>query len=149
MKAKKYYFRNIILLFCVFPWIIFWMKIHEKIGSKCVFFRHVSKIHQKSIKSAPGRLQEAPKTPPGRPKTDFGSVLGAQLGAMLATFSTQDGPGSPRTPPKGVLGNVLARLGGVLGPLGGQEPARDPTRLILEASWVRLGLTFVRFLGDF
>ena len=57
--------------------------------------------------------------PPGRPKTNLGLVLGAQLGAMLATFSAQGGPRSPRTPPKGVPGDVLARLGGVLGRLGG------------------------------
>ena len=37
-------------------------------------------MHQKCIKSATWRLQEAPKTPPGRPKTDFASVLGANLG---------------------------------------------------------------------
>ena len=92
----------------------------------------------------PRGSQDASRTP-----QDFGSVLGAQLGAMLVTFSTPDGPRSPRTLPKGVLGNVLARLGGVLGPLGGQEPTRDPTRLILEASWVRLGLIFGRFLDDF
>ena len=52
----------------------------------------------------------------------------------------------------GVLGAswaVLGRLGGVLGPLGGQDPTRARGACFLEASWDRLGLIFGRFLRDF
>ena len=98
-------------------------------ASKMTCLENRPKTRPRRPKTLPRCPQDTPKTPPGRLKTDFGSVLGSQLGAILATFSAQDAPEAPRTPPKGLLGNVLERLGGVLGPLGGQ----DPTRMILEA----------------
>ena len=63
---------------------------------------HASKICQKCIKSATWCLQDAPKTPPGRPKTDFASVFGAHLEPSWPPFSVQDGPrglqDAPRCP---------------------------------------------------
>ena len=38
------------------------------------------------------QAQDAPETPPGRPKTDFASVLGADLEPCWPPFSAQDGP---------------------------------------------------------
>ena len=40
-------------------------------------------MHLKCITSVTWSLQEAPKTLPGRPKTDFAALLGRQLGAKL------------------------------------------------------------------
>ena len=106
-------------------------------------------MHQKCIKSATWRLQEAPKTPPGRPKTDFASVQGANLESSWASFSAQDGLQPPRTSPKGLLGNVLGRLGGVLGPLGGQEPTRASLGAVLAWFSFIFGRFFAWFLVDF
>ena len=67
----------------------------------------------------------------------------------MATFSAHVGLEAPRTPPKGLLGNVLERLGGVLGTLGGQGPNKNdfggPLGLILGGFWEMFG----RFLGGF
>ena len=138
-----------ILLFLLFPWTIFSIKIHKKSAQNAYFLRHASKIHQKWIKSATWRLQEAPKTPPRRPKTDFASVLGANLGPSWAPFSAQDSLQAPRTPPKGLLGNVLGRLGGVLGPLGGQKPTRASIGAVLVWFSYIFGRFFAWFLVDF
>ncbi len=43
----------------------------------------------------------------------------------------------------------MGRLGGVLGPLGGQDPPEARGSRVLEASWGRLGLIFDRFFGAF
>ena len=62
------------------PCNFFSVKIPKKSASNAYFLRHAAKMHQKCIKSVTCTLQEAPKTLPGRPKTDFASVLGANLG---------------------------------------------------------------------
>ena len=104
-----------------------------------MFFRYVSKIHEKCIKSAPWRLQEPPKTPPGRPKTDFAPVLGAPLGAMLATFSTQDGPRNPRRECLGAswrrLGAFWRRLGASWRPRANKRPNKTDLGGLLGPSW--------------
>ena len=79
VKAKKYYFRNIIWIILLLPWNIFSIKIHTKSISDAYFLRHAAQMHPKCIKSATWGLQEALQTPPGRLKTDFASVLGANL----------------------------------------------------------------------
>ena len=43
----------------------------------------------------------------------------------------------------------MGRLGGLLGPLGGQDPPGTRGTRFLEASWDRLGLIFERFLDRF
>ncbi len=105
-------------------------------------------MHQKCVKSATWRLQEAPKTAPGRPKADFASVLAANLGPSWASFSAQDGLQAPRTPPKGLLRNVLGRLGCVLGPLGGQEPTRASLGAVLAWFSSIFGRLFAWFLVE-
>ena len=43
----------------------------------------------------------------------------------------------------------MGRLGGLLGPLGGQDPTKARATRFLEASWDRLGLIFGRTLDHF
>ena len=61
------------------PWNIFSVKIHTKSASNAYFRRHAAQMHHKCIKLGAWGLQEALKTAPGRLKTDFASVLGANL----------------------------------------------------------------------
>ena len=114
-------------------------------ASKMTCLENRPKARPKRPETLPRCPQDAPKTFPGRLKTDFGSLLGAQLGAMLATFSAQDGPRGSRTPLKGFLEDVLGRLGVVLGHLGGQEP----TRASLGALFGLILEGFGRFLEGF
>ena len=62
-------------------------------------------------------------------------------------------PGASWEPLGGVLGaswgGVLGLLGGLLEPLGGQDPPEARGMRVLEASWGRLELIFGFFLDGF
>ena len=72
--------------------------------------------------------------------------LGALLGASWAVLGASWGHPVPSRRP---LGDVLGRLEGELGPLGGQDPTEAKGPRVLETSWGRLGLIIGRFLGRF
>ena len=124
-----------------------------RIFQACI--KNPSKIHKIRSRTPPRSSQEASRTPQDGFWLRFGSPTWSHVGHFF-------GPRRPQKPQDASkrrsweclgaswrrLGASWPRLGGVVGPLGGQEPTRDPTRLIWEASWVRLGLIFGRFLGD-
>ena len=95
-------------------------------------------MHQKCIKSATWRLQEATKTPPGYPKTDLASVCGAYLGPSWAPFSAQDSLQAPQDASKRHSWECLGASWGRVG-------ASWRPRANKSVSWSRLGLIFVHF----
>ena len=77
---------------------------------------------------------DGPRSLPDLPKRP----LRSNLEPSWLLFRPKTAPEAPRTPPKGLLGDVLGRLGGGLELLDGQEP----TRASLGASWLDFGRVF-------
>ena len=122
-------------------------KNHEKSIQKWFPRWHASKIVPRRPKTFPRCPQVAPKTPLGRLRTDFGFVLGAQLGAILATFSAQDGPRGPqdasKRPSWGCFGTSWRCLGVSWRPRTNKSVSWGGLGLILQDFWGGFG----RFLG--
>ena len=91
-------------------------------------------LHDAS-KRLPRRLQEGPKT-------DFASVLGANLGLSWAPFSAQDGPGGLQDAPSCPTAMGYA-------PYFFSFQHEDNFKRILGGFWSRLGLILGGFLGSF
>ena len=153
---------------------MFSIKIHKESAQNAYFFRHASKMHQKCMKSATWRLQEAPKTPPGRPKTDFGSVLGPNLEPCWPLFRPKTAPGAPGCLHRAFLGmswRVLEASWGFLAaswrrrgaswqPRANKRPNKTDLGGLLGLSWphfwevfgwfsMNFWLMFIYFFGRF
>ena len=105
-------------------------------------------MHQKCIKSATWRLQEAPKTPPGRPKTDFASVWAptwVHLGHLFPPKTASSPPGRPSWE---CLGASWGRVGASWRPRANKSVSWSCLGLISVHFWEVFCLIFGWFLID-
>ena len=124
-----------ILLFFLFPRIIFQSKFIKKIDPKCIFLeaciKNASKMHKIGYMTPPRGSQDASRTP----QDGFCFRFGRQLGAILGTFFRPRRPRRPPRRPKMPNGNG-----------GGMVRARDTHPYV----WLpNMKITSRRFWADF